>query len=130
MGWSRKMTLALEFQEKELFVVLAPLFAMLHGPSSKRRPVEELQPGPPLSQRTRGSLEGFDRDSKYLRRRRVSYMCEYSEMERRETYQKKRLLSSSMSKYPETCFTLLSHRSGSVIRSWYSGLTSSSSTSS
>ena len=39
---------------------------MRQGPSSNNRPVEELQPGPPLSQRTRGSFLGLFLDSKNL----------------------------------------------------------------
>lgn len=34
------------------------------GPSSRKRPVRDEQPGPPLSQRTTGSLTGSLRDSK------------------------------------------------------------------
>lgn len=66
MGWSRKMILALEFQLYGLCVVELPSFSMVHGPSSNRRPAEELHPGPPLSHRTSGSFSGEERDSKNL----------------------------------------------------------------
>lgn len=82
--------LALSVQLYLLKVTLLPSFAIWHGPSSKRRPVEEEHPGPPFNlhrrrgptkvsartrggsgarrggshQSTRGSLEGEPRDSK------------------------------------------------------------------
>lgn len=46
---------------------MLPSFAMLHGPSSKRRPVDELQPGPPFSHKIRGAFSGLDLDSKNLK---------------------------------------------------------------
>lgn len=58
---------AFEFQPYLLYVVFLPSSAMLHGPSSNRRPVEELQPGPPLSHRMSGASSGEVRDSKNLR---------------------------------------------------------------
>ena len=48
-GWSRKIMLAFSFQLYLLKVVFWPSLAIEHGPSSKRRPVELEQPGPPLS---------------------------------------------------------------------------------
>lgn len=56
-----------------LNVVFFPSSAIVHGPSSKSRPVEELHPGPPLSQRTRGSLLGLLLDSKNLRSRYMDF---------------------------------------------------------
>ena len=52
-------------------LTLLPSLLMKHGPSSIRSPVEELQPGPPLSQRTRGAVAGCVRDSKNLKKRRI-----------------------------------------------------------
>ena len=52
-------------------LTLEPSLLMEHGPSSMSRPVEELQPGPPLSQRTRGAVAGAVRDSKNLEKRRI-----------------------------------------------------------
>lgn len=46
-------------------MVLWPL-TRRHGPNSARRPVEELHPGPPFSQRMRGAFEGELRASKNL----------------------------------------------------------------
>lgn len=34
-----------------------------NGPFSAKRPVKEEHPGPPLSQMTRGSVDGFERES-------------------------------------------------------------------
>jgi len=50
-------------------LTLEPSLWTEQGPNSKRRPVEELQPGPPLSQRTRGAVSGAVRDSKNLEKR-------------------------------------------------------------
>ena len=55
-----------EFQLKSLNVVFFPPSDTLHGPSSKRRPVTELQPGPPLSHKVNGALLGARLDSKNL----------------------------------------------------------------
>jgi hypothetical protein len=71
-----------------------------HGPSSKKRPVVELHPGPPLSQIIRGAVDGVFRDSKH---------------------QKKRCLEEEMSRYPECCLTVGSQRlewPDWVTRSW------------
>lgn len=57
------MTEALLFQEDGLYLTLT-LSSMEDGPSSKKSPVREEQPGPPLSQRTTGSFLGSFRDSK------------------------------------------------------------------
>ena len=45
----------------------SPLVPTLHGPSSTRKPVRELHPGPPLSHRTTGSSWGLFSDSTNLR---------------------------------------------------------------
>lgn len=62
-GWSRKMTEALLFQAWGLCTI-SSFSLMDDGPSSRKRPVSEEQPGPPLSQRTTGSFSGSLRDSK------------------------------------------------------------------
>lgn len=65
------------FQLYGFEVVFFPLSLMLHGPSSKSRPVEELQPGPPLSHMVRGAFLGLLRDSKNLVLASVSVQREY-----------------------------------------------------
>ena len=85
---------------------------MEQGPSSIKSPVEELQPGPPLSQRTRGAVAGAVRDSKNLEKR-----DEFTGQKLDATnvaYQKNKCLSSATSRYPECCFTEGSHSLGSV----------------
>ena len=62
-GWSRNMTLALEFQLYGFGLTLRSS-SMAAGPSSRNKPVREEQPGPPLIQRTTGSFWGSLRDSK------------------------------------------------------------------
>src|ERR1700710_3100613 len=98
---------------------------MLHGPSSKRRPVLELQPGPPFNQRIKGASFGRDLDSKNLNGCQIRLSIGgHAEMRREHahsntaTHQKKRCLSSAMSRYPEYCFTDASQRSGSVTLNW------------
>lgn len=57
------MTEALLFHALGLYFSLT-LSSMEEGPSSKKSPVRDEQPGPPLSQRTTGSFLGSLRDSK------------------------------------------------------------------
>lgn len=57
------MTEALRFQDQG-FWTTSSFLLMVAGPSSKKSPVREEQPGPPLSQRTTGSFSGSLRDSK------------------------------------------------------------------
>lgn len=60
------MTFAFSVQECGWKDTFLPSSAMRQGPSSKSRPVVDEQPGPPLSQRTRGAFSGFERASKNL----------------------------------------------------------------
>lgn len=97
-------------------MVLRPPETTVHGPSSNNRPVEELQPGPPFNQRVKGAVEGEDRDSKNLRI--CTRKIRVGKLDVKPTsYQKKRCLSSSISRYPEYCWTEESQSSGSVTRS-------------
>ena len=57
------MTEAFEFHEDGLYLTL-PSLVIDDGPSSRKRPVSDEHPGPPLSQRTTGSFLGSFRDSK------------------------------------------------------------------
>jgi hypothetical protein len=57
------MTDALAFQEYGLLWSLRFL-SIDEGPSSRKRPVRDEHPGPPLSHRTTGSFLGSFRDSK------------------------------------------------------------------
>jgi hypothetical protein len=52
------------FHEYSFQVVEVPSSLIAHGPSSKYKPVKEEHPGPPLSQRTMGSVFGSFLDSK------------------------------------------------------------------
>ena len=49
-----------------------PLSVIEHGPSSNKRPVDELHPGPPFSHIVSGVSLGDVRDSKNLRKFNVS----------------------------------------------------------
>lgn len=66
------MTEALLFHALGLYLSLT-LSSIDEGPSSKKRPVREEHPGPPLSQRTTGSFFGSLRDSKNPEGQDVSY---------------------------------------------------------
>ena len=85
---------------------------MEQGPSSKRSPAEELQPGPPLSQRRSGAVAGAVRDSKNLGTKSISRGLELNAAT--GVYQKNKCLSSATSRYPECCFTEGSQSLGSV----------------
>ena len=100
------------FHEYGFLVVFLPLSVIEHGPSSNKRPVDELHPGPPFSHIVSGASLGDVRDSKNLRKFNVSP----SSQSIGYTNQKKRCLSSAMSRYPEYCFTDGSQSLGSVTR--------------
>jgi len=62
-GWSTKRRLTLLFQEW-IFSMRVRSSRILNGPFSRKRLTKEEEPGPPLSQITRGSVDELYRDSK------------------------------------------------------------------